>query len=99
MDDTASALPPYEAMSFYAFGIDRNQRSLVRKSAFEMQQLCRNLGVRSYMADNMIAIGRNIGFTRDPAFLEAFGGACQQPDEQCAECDAAHASVAGGPVR
>ncbi len=82
MSDTATNdVPPYEAMSFYALGVEREQRSRMRRSAFEMQQLCRTIGVPSYVADNMIAVSRNIGFARDHAFVEAFGNACRQPED------------------
>lgn len=74
-------LPPHELMSFYALGIDRDQRSQVRKMAYDIQQLCRGYGLRTYVADNLIAIGRNLGFTADRAFIDAAGDACQQPED------------------
>jgi len=73
--------PEYEAMSFYAVGIPLAKRSSIRESAFEMQQVCRTHGVRTYMADNLIAVSRNLGFTRDRAFMDAAGEACQQPED------------------
>ena len=70
-----------EAMSFYAVGLPPSKRSSIRESAFEMQQVCRDGGVRTYMADNLIAVARNLGFTRDHKFLEAAVGAFQQPED------------------
>jgi O-methyltransferase len=78
---TQTSIPDYETMSIYAIGIPIATRSQLRKSAHEMQQLCRTSGVRTYMADNLIAVGRNLGFTRDRHFIDAAGGACQQPED------------------
>jgi hypothetical protein len=39
--------------------------SQIRYLTYEIQQMCRTNSVTSYMADNLIAIGRNLGFTRD----------------------------------
>lgn len=75
------SLPPHENMSFYALGIDQSQRSNIRKMAYDLQQLCRSYGLRTYVAGNLIAIGRNIGFTGDPAFIDAATGACQHPED------------------
>ena len=71
----------FEKMNFYALGLSRTKRSTVRESAFEMQQVCRDSGVRTYMADNLIAVGRNLGFTRDRTFMDAAMGASQQPED------------------
>ena len=68
-------------MSFYAVGLPSSKRSSIRESAFEMQQLCRDSGVRTYMADNLIVVARNLGFTRDHKFLEAAVGAFRQPED------------------
>ena len=70
-----------EDMSFYALGLSSTERNSIRASAFEMQQMCRDGGVRTYMADNLIAVARNLGFTRDQAFLSAAVGAFQQPED------------------
>jgi O-methyltransferase len=71
-----------EGMSFYAVGLAPSKRDSIRKSAFEMQQVCRYGGVRTYMADNLIAVARNLGFTRDHTFLTAAVGAFQEPEDQ-----------------
>ena len=68
-------------MSFYALGLSPTERDSIRESAFEMQQACRDSGVRTYVADNLITVARNLGFTRDHAFLSAAVGAFQQPED------------------
>ncbi len=78
---TESPVPDYEAMSFYSVGLPLTARSRVRESAHDMQRVCREHGVRTFMADNLIAIARNLGFTRDRTFMEVAGNACQQPED------------------
>ena len=73
--------PEYEAMSFYAVGLPLTKRSSIRESAFEIQQVCRSNNVSTYMADNLIAVARNLGFARDRPFMDAARAACQQPED------------------
>jgi hypothetical protein len=78
---TETQVPDYEALSFYSVGLPFDARSRVRERAQQIQHICRDNGVSSYMSDNLIAIARNLGFSRDRTFLEAAGDACQQPED------------------
>jgi O-methyltransferase len=73
--------PAYEALTMYAIGSPLTTTSKIRYLAYEIQQLCKTNGLSSYLADNLIAIGRNLGFTRDRIFMDAVGGARQSPSD------------------
>ena len=63
----------------YATGSPIATSGQVRHLTHEIQQLCSTNGMASYKADNLIAIGHNLGFTRDPTFIETVGAARETP--------------------
>ncbi|NQV81246.1 MAG: class I SAM-dependent methyltransferase [Alphaproteobacteria bacterium] len=76
-----TSIPDYEGMSIYAIGIPMAVRSQMREGVYDLQTVCKENGVRTFMADNLVTVGRNLGFTRDQTFLNAARGACQQPED------------------
>jgi hypothetical protein len=74
-----NSVPAYEALSMYATGSPIATSSQVRYLTHEIQRLCSTNGITSYKADNLIAVGHNLGFTRDPTFIETVGAARETP--------------------
>lgn len=74
-----NSVPAYEALSMYATGSPIAMSSQVRYLTHEIQRLCSTNGITSYKADNLIAVGHNLGFTRDPTFIETVSAARETP--------------------